>query len=176
MARRIAGGARVVGHKAGVTSPAMQQQMGVNEPDSGMLLDEMVLQSGSTIARSMLMQPWVEAEIAFRLGGDLAGPNVSQAEARAAVAEVYLALEEIDTRFASWRITVAESIADNASCARAVIGPMVPLNADLNLATEALEVGVDVHAWPECTPSSAQPLATLVSSTAQHESWMPDHF
>ncbi|MEV7381941.1 2-keto-4-pentenoate hydratase [Streptomyces lydicus] len=143
VARRIAAGALVVGHKAGVTSQAMQEQMGVDEPDSGVLLDDMVLATGSTLARCVLMQPRVEAEIAFRLGCDLAGPNVSLDEAQAAVKEVFLALEVIDTRFTSWRLTVADSIADNASCARVVTGPMVPLSADMDLAAEPLVVSVD---------------------------------
>ncbi|MEU2428425.1 fumarylacetoacetate hydrolase family protein [Streptomyces sp. NPDC007861] len=141
--RRIAGGARVVGHKAGVTSQAMQEQMGVDEPDSGVLLHDMVLATGDTMVRSALMQPRVEAEIAFRLGCDLAGANVGLGEARAAVKEVFLALEVIDTRFTSWRLTVADSIADNASCARVVTGPMVPLSADMDLAAETLVVSVD---------------------------------
>ncbi|MFJ6686708.1 2-keto-4-pentenoate hydratase [Streptomyces werraensis] len=85
VARQVAGGARVVGHKAGVTSRAMQEQMGVDEPDSGVLLDHMVLPTGSTMARCALMQPRVEAEIAFRLGCDLTGENVGFEEARAAV-------------------------------------------------------------------------------------------
>ncbi|MER6105640.1 fumarylacetoacetate hydrolase family protein [Streptomyces sp. NPDC001832] len=143
VARRIAGGARVVGHKAGVTSQAMQEQMGVDEPDSGVLLDDMVLTTGNTMARCVLMQPRVEAEIAFRLGRDLAGANVGLDEVRAAVKKVFLALEVIDTRFTSWRITVADSIADNASCARVVTGPMVPLSADMDLAAELLVVSVD---------------------------------
>ncbi|MEV6057569.1 fumarylacetoacetate hydrolase family protein [Streptomyces sp. NPDC052107] len=146
VARRIAGGARVVGHKAGVTSQAMQEQMGVDEPDSGVLLDDMVLPTGSTLARPVLMQPRVEAEIAFRLGCDLVGANVDLEEARAAVKEVFLALEVIDTRFTSWRITVADSIADNASCARVVTGPMVPLSTDMDLAAERLVVSVDRNA------------------------------
>ncbi|RKN06523.1 2-keto-4-pentenoate hydratase [Streptomyces radicis] len=143
VARRIVGGARVVGHKAGVTSQAMQEQMGVYEPDSGVLLDDRVLPTGNTLARCVLMQPRVEAEIAFRLGCDVAGPNVGVDEARAATKEVFLALEVIDTRFTSWRITVADSIADNASCAWVVTGPMVPLSADLDLAAEHLVVSVD---------------------------------
>lgn len=141
--RRIEGGARVVGHKAGVTSRAMQEQMGVDEPDSGVLLDDTVLPTGSTLARCVLMQPRVEAEIAFRLGCDLAGPNVGVVEARAAVKEVFLALEVIDTRYTTWRLTVADSIADNASCARVITGPMVPLSADMDLSAEPLVVSVD---------------------------------
>ncbi|APE26730.1 2-keto-4-pentenoate hydratase [Streptomyces venezuelae] len=141
--RRLAAGARVVGHKAGVTSKAMQEQMGVEEPDFGVLLDDMVLPTGSALPRSVLMQPRLEAEIAFRLGCDLAGPDVGLEEARSAVKEAFLALEVIDTRFTSWRITVEDSVADNASCARVVTGPMVPLDAGLDLAAESLVVSVD---------------------------------
>lgn len=143
LARRIAGGARVIGHKAGVTSKAMQEQMGVDEPDSGVLLDTMVLPNGSSLIRSELMQPRVEAEIAFRLGRDLAGPDIDLEAARSAVAGVFLALEVIDTRFTGWQITVADSIADNASCARVVTGPMVPFDPDVDLAAESLVVSVD---------------------------------
>ncbi|MFD5268820.1 2-keto-4-pentenoate hydratase [Streptomyces sp. NPDC058335] len=146
VARRIAGGARVIGHKAGVTSRAMQEQMGVAEPDSGVLLDYMLLPSGSSLARGALMQPRVEAEIAFRLGRDLAGPDIDLEAAQRAVAGVCLALEVIDTRFTSWRITVADSIADNASCARVVTGPVIPLDPDLDLAAESLVVSVDGRA------------------------------
>ncbi|MGW0753380.1 2-keto-4-pentenoate hydratase [Streptomyces sp. NPDC002587] len=141
--RRIADGALVVGHKVGATSNAIQEQAGVDEPDSGVLLDDMVLRTGSTVARSVLMQPRVEAEIAFRLGCDLAGPHVGVEEARAAVKEVFLALEVIDTRFTSWQITIADSIADNASCARVVTGPMMPLGADMDLAAEPLVISLN---------------------------------
>lgn len=143
VARRMAGGARVIGHKAGVTSKAMQEQMGVDEPDSGVLLDGMVLPSGSRLARSELLQPRVEAEIAFRLGRDLAGPDIGLEAVRSAVAGVCLALEVIDTRFTGWQITVADSIADNASCARVVTGPVVAFDQDMDLAAEVLVVSVD---------------------------------
>ncbi|MEV6048685.1 2-keto-4-pentenoate hydratase [Streptomyces xanthochromogenes] len=143
VARRMAGGARIVGYKAGATSQAIQDQAGVDEPDSGVLLDDMVLHTGSTLAWSVLLQPRAEAEIAFRLGSDLAGPDIGVEEARAAVTGVCLALEVIDTRFTSWHITIADSIADNASCARAVTGAVVPLPADLDLATEPLIVSVN---------------------------------
>lgn len=146
VACRVAGGARVVGHKVGVTSRAMQEQMGVCEPDSGVLLDDMVLSSGSELARGELMQPRVEAEIAFRLGRGLEGPDVTREEARGAVSQVFLALEVIDTRFTSWRIGLADSIADNASCARVVTGAMVPLDPVWDLAAEQLVVSVDGRA------------------------------
>ncbi|MEU5583054.1 fumarylacetoacetate hydrolase family protein [Streptomyces huasconensis] len=143
VARRIAAGARVVGHKAGATSKAIQEQAGVDEPDSGVLLDDMVLHTGSAMHRSVLMQPRVEAEVAFRLGSDLSGPGLALEEARAAVKEVFLALEVIDTRFTDWQVTIADSIADNASCARVVTGPMVALEPDLDLAAEPVVVSVN---------------------------------
>ncbi|MGP3990781.1 2-keto-4-pentenoate hydratase [Streptomyces sp. 3N207] len=144
--RRVAAGARVVGHKAGVTSRAMQEQMGVDEPDSGVLLDDMVLPSGGELPLGEFLAPRVEAEIAFRLGRDLKGSGVTLEAARHAVSHVFLALEVIDTRFASWRICVADSIADNASCARIVTGPMVPLEPTWDLAAEQLVVSVNGQA------------------------------
>lgn len=143
VARRVAGGARIVGHKVGVTSQAMQEQMGVDEPDSGVLLDDMVLPSGSELVRGDFLAPRVEAEIAFRLGRDLKGPDVTLEAAKDAVSEVYLALEVIDTRFTSWRIALVDSIADNASSARVVTGAMVPLNPAWDLAAEQLVISVD---------------------------------
>jgi 2-keto-4-pentenoate hydratase len=143
VAFRVADGARVVGHKVGVTSRAMQEQMGADEPDSGVLLDDMVLPNGSELVRADFLLPRVEAEIAFRLGRDLAGPDVTLAAAQAAVSEVFLALEVIDTRFTSWRIALADSVADNASCARVVTGGMVPLDPRWDLAAEHLVVSVD---------------------------------
>ncbi|WP_225828509.1 2-keto-4-pentenoate hydratase [Streptomyces naphthomycinicus] len=143
VARCVAAGARVVGHKVGATSKAVQEQAGIDEPDSGVLLDHRVLHTGSTLHRSTLMQPRVEAELAFRLGSDLSGAGPALEEARAAVKEMSLALEVIDTRFTDWQITIADSIADSASCARVVTGPMVPLDADMDLAAEPLVVSVN---------------------------------
>ncbi|MFI6883883.1 2-keto-4-pentenoate hydratase [Streptosporangium canum] len=143
VARRIAEGAHVVGHKVGLTSQAMQEQLGMNEPDSGVLLDDMVVPSGSTLLRGDFIAPRVEAEIAFRLGRDLQGPHVTPEAARSAVSGVRLALEVIDTRFGGWQITVADSIADNASCAMVVTGSMIGLDPAWDLAAEQLVVTVN---------------------------------
>lgn len=143
VACRVADGARVVGHKVGVTSKAMQQQMGVDEPDSGILLDDMVLPSGSELLIGELMNPRVEAEIAFQLGRDLEGPEVDAEAARRAVSDVFLALEVIDTRFTNWQIGLADSVADNASCSRVVTGTMVSLDPGWDLGAEQLVVSVD---------------------------------
>ncbi|MFJ2865320.1 2-keto-4-pentenoate hydratase [Kitasatospora sp. NPDC087314] len=138
--RRLAGGDQPLGHKIGLTSLAMQQQMGVNEPDSGILLEDMQVACGGYLRTSTLLAPRVEAEIAFRLGHDLDGPAVDGQTARAAVAEVFLALEIIDTRYGDWGITLEDSVADNASAARFVIGAAVPYNADMDLGAASVAV------------------------------------
>lgn len=143
VARRVACGARVVGHKVGVTSLAMQQQMGVDEPDSGVLLDHMMLPDGSCLLREDFMSPRVEAEIAFRLGRELPGPEVTVHAVRDAVSEAFLALEVIDTRYPDWRISLADSIADNASCARVVTGSMIAIDPLWDLRAEHLVVSID---------------------------------
>src|SRR6266704_1847164 len=81
-------GAQVVGHKIGLTSTAMQEQLGVNEPDYGFILDTMVVPSGSTLPRSAFLLPRVEPEIAFWLGEDLQGPDVTAEPVLAATEEV----------------------------------------------------------------------------------------
>ncbi|WP_217236455.1 2-keto-4-pentenoate hydratase [Streptomyces sp. AC555_RSS877] len=141
--RRVAGGARVAGHKVGLTSVAMQQQIGVDQPDSGVLLDDMVLPTGSTLSLDGLLMPRVEAEIAFRLGRDLRGPDIDASDVHLAVDQVLLALEVIDTRYGDWRMTLQDSVADNAAAARAVLGTSVPLSPGLALACEQVSVRVD---------------------------------
>ncbi|MGW5679853.1 2-keto-4-pentenoate hydratase [Streptomyces sp. NPDC003860] len=140
-ALREGSGARVVGHKVGLTSRAMQEQAGIDEPDSGVLLDVMAVPDGGTVRMGELMAPRVEAEIAFRLGTRLSGTGVEEAEAWAAVAEVFLALEVIDSRFPLAGITLADSVADNAACARFVLGGGVAPLADLS--AEELVLRVD---------------------------------
>ncbi|MGW3668549.1 2-keto-4-pentenoate hydratase [Streptomyces sp. NPDC005141] len=169
IAQRLGDGARVVGHKVGVTSQAMQQQMGVPGPDSGILLDDMLLSCGSALPREGFLAPRVEAEIAFRLGDDLKGPGLSIDEVRAAVAGVCLALEVIDTRFARWQITLADSISDNASCARVVVGETVPLDAVPDLADEGVVIHVDGHpiAAGQGRAVLGHPLRALVWLTAR---------
>ncbi|MDP9092521.1 MAG: hypothetical protein M3N95_06140 [Actinomycetota bacterium] len=106
--RRVDGGERVVGRKVGLTSTAMQAQLGVAEPDFGVLFESMVIPSGTRLATDTLIAPRVEAEFAVRMGRDLSGPSVTLAQARDAVAEVMLALEIIDSRIIDWRIVLAD--------------------------------------------------------------------
>jgi 2-keto-4-pentenoate hydratase len=122
-------GALVKGHKVGLTSAVMQRQLGVDQPDSGVLLDTMFLAEGTRAKFGRFLQPRAEPEIAFVLGRPLRGPGVSVAEALAAVDFVLPALEIIDSRIADWQITLADTVADNASSGAVVLGSR-PVRAD----------------------------------------------
>lgn len=126
---RLKAGARVVGKKIGLTSPAMQQMLGVGEPDYGMLLDDMLLYQGVEFDTSTLLQPRIEGEIAFVMGQDLMGP-VTPVEVAMATAGVTPALEIIDSRVKDWKIKIQDTVADNASAAAFVIGStLIPLGS-----------------------------------------------
>ncbi|WP_454197321.1 2-keto-4-pentenoate hydratase [Nocardia sp. Marseille-Q1738] len=117
-----AAGARVAGHKIGLTSLAIRQQLGVFEPDYGHLLDSMFFPEHTPIPADQFLQPRIEPELAFVLRKPLRGPGVTAAEALTAVDFVLPALEIIDSRIADWRITLADTIADNASSGAVVLG------------------------------------------------------
>jgi 2-oxopent-4-enoate hydratase len=125
IAGRVESGARVLGRKVGLTSRPMQEMLGVDEPDYGALLDDMFIEEGDDVDLSTLIQPRVEAEIAFLLERDLRGPGVTTAQVAGAVAGAMPALEIIDSRIADWRIRLVDTIADNASSARVVLGGRV---------------------------------------------------
>jgi 2-keto-4-pentenoate hydratase len=131
----IKDGAVVKGHKVGLTSAAMQRQLGVDRPDFGVLTDRMFLPEGVTADIGRFLQPRAEPEIAFVLGKPLNGPGVTVAEAVAAIDFVLPALEIIDSRIADWKITLADTIADNASSGGLVLGsrPARPGDIDLSL-------------------------------------------
>lgn len=133
--RWLAGGARIKGHKVGLTSAAMQRQLGVDQPDYGHLLDTMFHTDGAPIDTGRFLQPRIEPEIAFVLGRPLRGPGVTAADAAAAVEFVLPALEIIDSRIADWKITLADTVADNASSGGVVLGttPVRPDGLDLSL-------------------------------------------
>jgi 2-oxopent-4-enoate hydratase len=131
--RRIADGARVLGRKVGLTSAPMQQMLGVDEPDYGVLLDDMFVEEGDDVPLQRLIAPRVEAEIAFVLRDDLAGPGVSSVAALGAIAGALPALEIIDSRVADWKITLVDTVADNASSGMVVLGARVTPVEQLDL-------------------------------------------
>lgn len=119
------GGAVIKGHKVGLSSAAMQRQIGVDQPDFGHLTDRMFHAESTPIDSAEFLAPKVEPEIAFVLGTSLRGPGVTVAEAASAVEFVTPALEIIDSRIRNWRIKLVDTIADNASSGGVVLGSTV---------------------------------------------------
>jgi 2-keto-4-pentenoate hydratase len=120
--RKIAAGARVRGHKVGLSSPVMQQMMGVDEPDYGHLLDAMVLPADAPIPAAGYCYPRIEVEIGYVLGSALPGADCTEADVLAATEYIVPSLELIDSRIRDWRIKLADTIADNASSAGVILG------------------------------------------------------
>ncbi|MFE5286006.1 2-keto-4-pentenoate hydratase [Nocardia sp. NPDC056611] len=112
---RLEAGAQLVGRKIGLTSPAVQKQLGVDQPDFGVLFSDMNVAETTTAQRPPLLQPKVEAELAFILGADLDGDQLDAITARGAVDYAVAALEIVDSRIADWDITFGDTVADNAS-------------------------------------------------------------
>lgn len=131
--RRVDAGATVRGRKVGLTSQAMQALLGVEEPDFGVLLDDMFVEDGDAIDLGSMVQPRVEAEMAFVMERDLGGPGVSTADALSAIGGVLPSIEIVDSRVADWRIKLVDTIADNASSGRLVLGGRISRVADLDL-------------------------------------------
>lgn len=133
IARKLALGSTVCGHKVGLSSPVMQQMMGVDEPDYGHLLTDMRIEDGSTVDLSRYCCPRIEVEIGFVLRAALPMVGCTQADVLAATAGVAAAIELIDSRIINWQIGIADTIADNASSAGFALGR--PRDAgDLDLA------------------------------------------
>lgn len=119
---RIAAGAKIVGRKIGLTSPAVQAQLGVDQPDFGILFDDMAFATGADIPAGRLIQPKVEAEVAFVLRSDLVDGPLDVEQVRGAVDYAVAALEIVDSRIANWDITFVDTVADNGSSALFVLG------------------------------------------------------
>ncbi|MBA4493557.1 fumarylacetoacetate hydrolase family protein [Paenactinomyces guangxiensis] len=127
--KKVEAGQRVVGKKIGLTSLAMQRLLGVDQPDYGHLLDGMVVENGGEISWDRVLQPKVEAEIAFILKKELEGPQVTAMDVLQATDYVLPALEIVDSRVADWKIKLQDTIADNASSGLYVLGGK-PLSID----------------------------------------------
>ena len=120
--QRVAEGARVIGHKVGLSSKAMQEMMGVDEPDYGHLLDEMQVFEDRPVPAGKYLYPRVEVEVGFVLADDLPGEGCTEDDVLAATAAFAPAIELIDTRIKDWTIKLCDTIADNASSAGWVLG------------------------------------------------------
>ncbi|HMO74964.1 MAG TPA: fumarylacetoacetate hydrolase family protein [Sphingopyxis sp.] len=135
-------GRRIVGRKAGLTAKAVQAQLGVDQPDFGVLFDDMRIADGGTLDPARALQPKAEAEIAFVLGADLPDTETTPEQVAAAVATVHAAIEIVDSRIADWKISFADTVADNGSSAFFVLADAgLPLaGLDLEGAAMAMEI------------------------------------
>ncbi|MFD1737427.1 2-keto-4-pentenoate hydratase [Bacillus salitolerans] len=122
MRKKLNEGKKVIGKKVGLTSRAMQLMLGVNEPDYGHLLDDMKVEDGDSVRIKEMLSPKVEAEIGFVLSEDLSGPNVTYIDVLMATKYVVPTLEIIDSRIADWKIRLVDTVADNGSSAKVVVG------------------------------------------------------
>ncbi|WP_104044341.1 2-keto-4-pentenoate hydratase [Arthrobacter sp. ZGTC412] len=125
----IAAGRVMAGRKVGLTSLAMQKQLGVGSPDFGFFFQDMVYGDGANIPASAFIQPKVEPEFGFVLKERLHGPGVTVEQAAAAIEAVYPAIEIIDSRITDWDIKLVDTVADNASCGAIAVGAK-PLDLD----------------------------------------------
>ncbi|MDZ7896018.1 MAG: fumarylacetoacetate hydrolase family protein [Sphingobium sp.] len=160
--RRIAAGETVVGKKIGVTSKAVQNAIGVFEPDFGILTSAMAYDDGAVVDMDRLIQPKAEAEIAFVLKRDLKGPGVTAADVLAATDHVRACFEIVDSRIDGWDIRIQDTVADNASCGVYALGAekVDPRDVDLALAgmwaeRNGEQVSVGVGAAVQGSPLNA---------------------
>ena len=121
-AMRKADGETDIGKKIGITSEAVMNMLGVNQPDFGFLTDTMWAQDNVVDTSNMIL-PRAEAEIAFKLKADLVGPGVTEEDVLAATESVAACFEVVDSRVKDWKIKIQDTIADNASCGTMAISP-----------------------------------------------------
>ena len=138
MQRRLNDGERIIGKKIGVTSQAVMNMLGVNQPDFGQLTDRMVVNQGDLVSMSELVQPKAEGEIAFVLKRDLEGPGVTVADVLQATEGVMACFEIVDSRIRDWKIKIQDTVADNASCGVFVLGDRLVDPCSLDLFTTGM--------------------------------------
>lgn len=140
---RLADGSRRVGRKVGATSRGAQERFGIDSPDFGQIFDDMVLPNGAAVRADDLIAPMVEPEIAFILGSPLTGPGVTADDVLESTRAVAPALEIIDTRITDWRIQFVDTVADNGSSARCIVGDELTPIDGLDLGAEKVSLARD---------------------------------
>jgi 2-keto-4-pentenoate hydratase len=141
--RALAAGRRVSGRKIGVTSKAVQQQIGVDQPDFGTLFADTEYGDGVEIPASRLIQPRAEAEVALVIGRELDSAPHGFAEIIRSVEFALPAIEVVDSRIADWQISIVDTVADNASCGLYVVGSRpVPLS-DFDIRTVPMSMTIN---------------------------------
>jgi 2-keto-4-pentenoate hydratase len=171
---RIAAGAAVVGRKIGITSEAVMRQVGVDQPDFGVLLDDMQYADGQLIPYDSFLQPRAEVEVAFVLATDLDG-ELDPDAVRAAVAYAVPAIEIVDSRVRDWDITIADTVADNASSGAFVLGDdrlpldrFEPREVTMSLVSEGEELSAGIGA--ACLGDPLNALAWLARTASSYGS------
>jgi 2-oxopent-4-enoate hydratase len=164
--RRVQNGERICGRKIGLTSQPMQELLGVDEPDYGVLLDGMFVEDGDEIDLGRLVQPRVEAEMAFIMERDLEGPGANTASALRAIAGALPAVEIVDSRVADWKIKLVDTVADNASSGLIVMGGRLRRVDELDLRL----VGVAVSRGGELIDTGAG--AAALGNPARCVAWL----
>jgi 2-oxo-3-hexenedioate decarboxylase len=154
--RRVDRGESVVGIKLGLTSVAKQQRMGIDSPLTAWLTDAMVLPAGVPVPQDRLIHPRGEPEILFVMERDLSGPGVTAPHALAAVGAIHSAVEVIDSRYRDFRFTLPDVVADNASTAALVTGPVARRPHELDLTLEPCLVEVDGAVVDSATGAAVQ--------------------
>lgn len=132
---RLKAGECVIGKKVGVTSRAVMDMLGVQQPDFGWLTDAMLVADGAGVQASRFIQPKAEGEVAFVLERSLRGPGVTPAEVLASTRGVMPSIEIVDSRIEDWRIKITDTVADNASCGAFVLGGELVDVRDVDLGT-----------------------------------------
>ena len=141
--RRLAAGATVHGHKVGLSSKAMQEMMGVDEPDYGHLLSDMVYTEDVPIPTASFLLPRVEVEVGFVLGDDLPGEGCTVEDVLRCTDFIAPAIELIDSRIADWKIGLMDTIADNASSCGVILGKERVKPSDLDV--KAIDATLDIN-------------------------------
>ncbi|MFZ1741807.1 MAG: fumarylacetoacetate hydrolase family protein [Pontixanthobacter sp.] len=173
LARRLAQGEHVVGKKIGVTSKAVQDMLGVHQPDFGFLTDWMQIDGDIDVEAKKLIQPRAEAEIAFILRDGLSGPGVTAEQVIAATKAIAPCFEVVDSRIDGWKIGIVDTVSDNASCGVFVVGDARADPRDHDLAS--LKVTVTKNGKPlsegmgsAVQGSPAQAVAWLANTLGQY--------
>jgi len=165
-------GRKIVGRKIGLTAKAVQVQLGVDQPDFGVLFEDMRVADGGHLDPERALQPKAEAEIAFVLGADLSDPATTVEQIATAVARVHVAIEIVDSRIADWKITFADTVADNGSSAFFVLAdeglPLAGLDLEgaemkLTINGEVASAGVGAAALGNPLNAAAWLAQTLVA-------------
>lgn len=166
VADQVASGDQVVGRKIGLTNPVVQEQLGVDQPDFGALLATMDCPLGDPVDTGRLLQPRIEAEVAFVLARDLDEPDIGPGEVLAATEAVVAALEIVDSRVAGWDISIVDTVADNASSGLFALGPERVAPGRLDLA------GCPMRLWRGDDEVSAGSGAACLGHPAAAVAWL----